>query len=228
MKSYFITGTDTGIGKTCVAAGLVMALKQNNINVGVMKPYATGSKSNGKFRSDDVQILVDAAQVDDPEELLNPYFFSISASPFSAAKRLGVTIDNKIVLERFKKLQCLHDVMLVEGIGGILTPILANYYVIDLIRDMSLDAIIVTSSKIGTVNHTLMTCKMCEKYNITVHGLIINDYESGYNTSDLKRDFEDLVGVSVLGIIPRVDPFSIKTFSQILSKNIDLKSLINF
>jgi len=228
LKSYFITGTDTGIGKTCVAAGLVMALKQNNINVGVMKPYATGSKSNGKFRSDDVQILVDAAQVDDPEELLNPYFFSISASPFSAAKRLGVTIDNKIVLERFKKLQCLHDVMLVEGIGGILTPILANYYVIDLIRDMSLDAIIVTSSKIGTVNHTLMTCKMCEKYNITVHGLIINDYESGYNTSDLKRDFEDLVGVSVLGIIPRVDPFSIKTFSQILSKNIDLKSLINF
>ncbi|HXW02838.1 MAG TPA: dethiobiotin synthase, partial [Nitrosarchaeum sp.] len=114
MKSFFITGTDTGIGKTCVAAGLAMALKQSHINVGIMKPYATGSKSNGKFRSDDVQILVDAAQVGDPEELLNPYFFSIPASPFSAAKRLGVTIDNKIVLERFKKLQRLHDVMLVE------------------------------------------------------------------------------------------------------------------
>lgn len=228
MKSYFITGTDTGIGKTCVAAGLARALKQNQINIGVMKPYATGSKSNGKFRSDDVEILANAAQVNDPEELLNPYFFSIPASPFSAAKRLRVTIDNKIVLERFKKLQHLHDVMLVEGIGGILTPILANYYVIDLIKDMSLEAIIVTSSKIGTVNHTLMTCKMCEKYNITVRGLIINDYESGYNTSDLKQDFEDLVRVSVLGIIPRIDPFSTEAFSQILSKKIDLKSLINF
>lgn len=228
MKSYFITGTDTGIGKTCVTAGLAMALKQSHINVGVMKPYATGSKSNGKFRSADVEVLADAAQVNDPEDLLNPYFFSIPASPFSAAKRLGVTIDNKIVLERFKKLQHLHDMMLVEGIGGILTPILANYYVIDLIKDMSLDAIIITSSKIGTVNHTLMTCKMCEKHNVTVRGLIINDYESGYNTSDLKQDFEDLVGISVLGIIPHIDPFSIESFSQILSKNIDLKSLINF
>jgi len=228
LKSYFITGTDTGIGKTCVVAGLARALKQNQINVGVMKPYASGSKKNTKFRSEDVEILAAAAQVNDPEELLNPYFFSIPASPFSAAKKLGVTIDNKMVLERFKKLQHLHDVMIVEGIGGLLTPILANYYIIDLIKDMNLETIIVTSSKIGTVNHTLMTCKMCEKYNVTVRGLIINDYEPGYNTSDLKQDFEDLTGVSVLGIIPHIDPFNIETLSQILSKKIDLKSLINF
>ncbi|MEK6944698.1 MAG: ATP-dependent dethiobiotin synthetase BioD, partial [Thermoproteota archaeon] len=90
MKSYFITGTDTGIGKTCVVAGLARALKQNQINVGVMKPYASGSKRNTKFRSEDVEILAAAAQVNDPEELLNPYFFLVPASPFSAAKKLGV------------------------------------------------------------------------------------------------------------------------------------------
>ncbi|MGQ0376235.1 MAG: ATP-dependent dethiobiotin synthetase BioD, partial [Nitrososphaerota archaeon] len=90
MKSYFITGTDTGIGKTCVTAGLARALKQNKLNVGVMKPYASGSKLHTKFRSEDVAILADAAQVNDPEDLINPYFFAIPASPFSAAKKLGV------------------------------------------------------------------------------------------------------------------------------------------
>jgi len=228
LKSYFITGTDTGVGKTCVVAGLARALKQNQINVGVMKPYASGSKTHTKFRSEDVEILVDAAQVNDSEELVNPYFFPIPASPFSAAKKLGITIDNDLVLQRSKKLQQLHDVMLVEGIGGILTPIFANYYVINLIKDMNLDAIIVASSKVGTINHTLMTCKMCEKYNVTIRGLIINDYEQGYNTSELKQDFEDLIGISILGITPRIDPFNIETFSQIISKKIDLKSLINF
>jgi dethiobiotin synthetase len=227
LKSYFITGTDTGIGKTYIVAGLARALKQNQINVGIMKPYASGSMHT-KFRSEDVEILVDAAQVNDPEEFVNPYFFPIPASPFSAARKLGITIDNDVILERFKKLQQLHDVMLVEGIGGILTPILSNYYVINLIKDMNLDAIIVVSSKIGTINHTLMTCKMCEKYNVTIRGLIINDHESGYNTFDLKQDFEYLIGVSVLGVIPHIDPFSIETFSQIISKKIDLKSLINF
>ncbi|MGQ0376106.1 MAG: dethiobiotin synthase, partial [Nitrososphaerota archaeon] len=196
--------------------------------VGVMKPYASGSKLHTKFISEDVEILADAAQVNEPEDLINPYFFAIPASPFSAAKKLGVTIDNNLVLERFKQLQCVHDVMLVEGIGGILTPILANYYVIDLIKDMNLETIIVASSKIGTINHTLMTCKMCEKYNVTIRGLIINDTEPGYNTSDLKQDFEDLIGVSILGIVPHMVPFNIETFAQIISKKIDLKSLINF
>jgi dethiobiotin synthetase len=228
LKSYFITGTDTGIGKTCIVAGLARTLKQNQVNVGVMKPYASGSKTHTRFRSEDVEILVEAAQVNDSEDLVNPYFFSIPASPFSAAKKLGMTIDNNMVLEKFKKLRHLHDVMFVEGIGGILTPILANYYVINLIKDMNLDAIIVTSSKIGTINHTLMTCRMCEKYNVKIRGLLINDYEQGYDTSDLQQDFEDLLGIPVLGIIPHMDPFNIETFSQILSKKIDLKSLINF
>lgn len=227
MKSYFITGTDTGIGKTCIVAGLASAL-QNKINVGVMKPFASDSTQGTKFRSKDVEILAEAAHVHDSEDRLNPYFFSIPSSPFSAAKKLGITIDINLVLDRFKKLQNHHDVVLVEGIGGILTPILRNYYVINLIKDMNLETIIVTSSKIGTVNHTLMTCKMCEKYNITIRGLVINTHESGYNPDDLKHDLEDLTGVSVLGTIPRVVPFKIETFAEIISKNIDLKSLIDF
>ena len=228
MKSYFITGTDTGIGKTCVVAGLARLLEQNKINVGVMKPFASGSTQGTKFRSNDVEILVDAARVDDPEDLLNPYFFLIPSSPFSAARRLGITIDINMVLERFKKLRNHHDVVLVEGIGGILTPILRNYYVIDLIKDMNLETIIVTSSKIGTVNHTLMTCKMCKKYNITIRGLMLNVNDAGYNPDDLKHDLEDLTGIQVIGTIPRLEPFKIETFSQIISKNMDLKSLIEF
>ena len=75
-----------------------------------------------------------------------------------------------------------HSVVLVEGMGGIMTPILKNYFVIDLIKDMRIPSVLVTRTKVGTVNHTLMTVQMCQKYKIPIKGIIINDFDSdGYN-----------------------------------------------
>ncbi len=205
MKSYFITATDTEIGKTVITAGLALAMKNNGINVGVMKPFACGLEQKRGFRSEDAELLAKAAKVNDPEDLINPYFFPIPVSPYAASNKLGTSIDVSLILERFEKLQAIHNVMLVEGIGGILTPILKGYCIADLIKDMNLDTIIVASSKIGTINHTLLTCDACKKYGIKIRGIIINNFGStGYDVAELASDLTDLSGIEVLCAIPHL------------------------
>ena len=139
-----------------------------------MKPFACGVKQKTGFSSNDLSILSNAANVSDPEEFVNPFFFPIPTSPYTAAKNLGVKIDVKHVMKCFRELNKIHDIMLVEGIGGIMTPILKDYAIIDLIKDLNTNTVIVTSSKIGTINHTIMTCNICKNMKIPVKGLIIN------------------------------------------------------
>lgn len=217
MKSYFITGTDTGIGKTCFAAGLALAMKKSGIDVGVMKPFATGTPQKTGYQSEDVQVLTDASGTKDDESLVNPYFFPIPVSPYMAANKMKVTIDIKTVLDRFEKLQSVHDVMLVEGIGGIMTPLLKDYCVADLIKDMNLEALIVTGSRVGTVNHTLLTCDACKKYGIKAKGIIINNFDSaGYVVDELAADLTNLSGLDVLCSIPHLDLCSADKISKLL------------
>ena len=228
MKPLFITATDTDIGKTCVCAGIAHSLKKLNVNVGIMKPFACGVKQKTGFSSNDLTILSKAAVVNDTEELLNPFFFPIPASPYTAAKNLGVKIDINYLMKCFRKLDKIHDVMLVEGIGGIMTPILKDYAIIDLIKDLEANTIIVTSSKIGTVNHTVLTCNMCKNMKIPVKGLIINNFDStGYPVSDLERDLNALTDLPVLCSLPHMPKFNLNDYAKMIENKMDLLSLIN-
>jgi len=228
LRSFFITGTDTDVGKTWITVGIASALTKMGVDVGIMKPFAAGTAQTSGFKSEDVQRLANAAQVNDPEELVNPQFFLVPASPYTAAQKLGIEVALDSVLQSFKKLSSSHQMMLVEGIGGILTPIFRNYYVTNLIKDLDLDTIIVTTNRIGTVNHTLMTCKMCNSYDLRVQGIIINSLDqSGYSPVELKKDLETLTRIPVLGIIPNLDKFEINSLSESVENEIDLKSLIS-
>jgi len=228
MKPLFITATDTDIGKTYVCAGLAHSLKKLDIDVGIMKPFACGVKQKTGFSSNDLTILSKAAMVSDAEELLNPFFFPIPASPYTAAKNLGVKIDIDYLMKCFRKLDKIHDVMLVEGIGGIMTPILKDYAIIDLIKDLEANTIIVTSSKIGTINHTIMTCNMCKNMKIPVKGLIINNFDStGYPVSDLERDLNALTDLPVLCSLPHMQKFNLNDYAKMIENKMDLLSLIN-
>ena len=227
MKSLFIAGTDTDVGKTYVAAGLAVCLRKTGIDVGVMKPFAAGTAQKKGYRSEDVEILANAAQVNDSENLLNPQFFPIPASPYTAWKNLKIKPKINLILSNFKKLSKLHSTLLVEGMGGIMTPILKDYFVSDLIKEMRIPAVIVTKTKIGTVNHTIMTIKMCQKYKIPIKGIIINDFESdGYKPKELSRDLKNLTGVSVLGTIPFIDDLSDASLYRVFKKNLNLKLLL--
>ncbi|NWJ20724.1 dethiobiotin synthase [Marine Group I thaumarchaeote] len=226
MKSLFITGTDTDVGKTYIATGLAVSFRKMGINVGVMKPFAAGRAQKKGYKSEDIVILSRAAKACDPEKLVNPQFFKIPASPYTAWKTLKTKPKISTILSSFKKLTKLHDMILVEGMGGIMTPILKNYYITNLIKEMKIPTVIVTRSKIGTVNHTIMTCKMCEKYKIPVKGIIINNFDDGYPIPELKRDLQNLTGIKVLGSIPFIKNMSDTSLHRIFKKNIDLKTLI--
>ena len=198
-----------------------------NVDVGVMKPFAAGTVQKKGLKSEDVEILTAAAQVDDPENLVNPQFFPIPASPYTAWKNLKTKPKIPSILSSFKKLSKLHEMILVEGMGGVMTPILNNYYVTNLIKDLKIPAVIVTRSKIGTINHTIMTVRMCEKYKIPIKGIIINDFDSdGYKTKELTRDLKNLLGVPILGSIPFIDDLSDSSLHTIFKKNLDLKILL--
>jgi len=227
LKSLFITGTDTDIGKTYITAGLAVTLRKLNLNVGVMKPFAAGTAQKNGFKSKDVEILSNAAQIHDPETLVNPQFFPIPASPYTAWKNLKIKPKIHTILSNFKKLSSLHEMILVEGMGGIMTPILKDYYITNLIKDMKIPAVIVTRSKVGTVNHTIMTVIMCKKFKIPIKGIIINDFDSdGYKTKELTRDLKNLLRVPVLGTIPFIDDMSDLSLYRIFKKNLNLKLLL--
>jgi len=226
LKSLFITGTDTDVGKTYIAAGLGVAFRKMGIDVGVMKPFAAGKAQKKGYKSEDIVILSRAAMACDPEKLVNPQFFKIPASPYTAWKTLKTKPKVSTILSSFKKLTKLHDMILVEGMGGIMTPILKDYYITNLIKAMKIPTVIVTRSKVGTVNHTIMTVKMCEKYKIPVKGIIINNFEKGYPVKELKRDLQNLTGIKVLGSIPFIKNKSDASLYRIFKKNIDLKTLL--
>ncbi|HJJ22716.1 MAG TPA: dethiobiotin synthase [Nitrosopumilus sp.] len=226
MKSLFITGTDTDVGKTYITAGLGVVFRKMGIDVGVMKPFAAGIAQKKGYKSEDIEILSRAAMACDPEKLVNPQFFRIPASPYTAWKKLKIKPNIPTILSSYKKLSKLHDMMLVEGMGGIMTPILKDYYITNLIKEMKIPAVIVTRSKIGTVNHTIMTCKMCEKYKIPVKGIIINNFDDGYPVKELKRDLQNLTGIKVLGSIPFIKNMSDASLYRIFKKNIDFKILL--
>ncbi|QDI88144.1 dethiobiotin synthase [Candidatus Nitrosopumilus sp. SW] len=226
MKSIFIAGTDTDVGKTYITAGLAVALRKMDVDVGVMKPFAAGTAQKKGYKSEDVEILARASKTTDPENLVNPQFFPIPASPYTAWKNLKTKPKISTILTSFKKLSKLHDMILVEGMGGIMTPILKDYYITNLIKELKIPTVIVTRSKVGTVNHTIMTVKMCEKYKIPIKGIIINDFDDGYSVKNLKRDLENLTGVKVLGSIPFIKDMSDSALNSIFKNNIDLKSLL--
>ena len=226
MNSLFITGTDTDVGKTCVTAGIVNYLSKMNVNVGVMKPFASGYKANKDSISEDVEILTKYSGVGDPVELINPYFFEIPTSPYEACMKLNQEIDISQVIDAYNQLTSNHDVVIVEGIGGIMTPISQNYFVSDLISELKLRSIIVTGSKIGTVNHLMLTYEHSKQKNLNFNGFIINQNVSeGYELSSMRQQIFRLTGEKVFGAIPYHNPFNLDSYVKNFQNFVDFSQL---
>jgi len=226
MNSLFITGTDTDVGKTCVTAGIVNHLSKQNIDVGVMKPFASGYKTNEDSISEDVEILTKYSGVTDSVDLINRYFFEIPTSPYEACMKLNREIDISKVVDAYNELESKHDLVIVEGIGGIMTPIKQNYFVSDLISELKLNSIIVTGSKIGTVNHLMLTFEHSKQKNLNFNGFLVNQNVSeGYELSSLRQQISRLTGEKVFGAIPYLDPFSFDSYVENFRNFVDLSYL---
>jgi dethiobiotin synthetase len=230
VKSYFITGTDTGVGKTVITASIAISLRRRGLDVGVMKPIASGIPQKTGFKSFDVSLLCEAAGVKDDEDVVNPVFLPISTSPFDATKILNLPIDMPQVFEKFQTLLKSHQMLLVEGIGGIMTPITKNFFVADMIKAMGLETIIVTRSTLGTLNHTVMTVKMCKEYQIPVKGIVVNYFDEKGTPAEKNAPatIHELTGIPILGIVPYVKDYQkLDSMVKTVEKSVNLDALIS-
>jgi dethiobiotin synthetase len=152
MKGYFITGTDTGVGKTVVTACLAELLKSQGEKVGVMKPIETGvDPLCSSSANSDTKFLIEVTGVKDALEEISPYRLKPVASPYQASQMEGYDLEPGKILEQFKILQSRYSTMLVEGIGGLLVPINQGYNIADLVLQINLPLIIVSRAKLGTL-----------------------------------------------------------------------------
>lgn len=179
----FVTGTDTGIGKTVVAAGLVRGFREMGMDVGVMKPVATGcyrlarGDRGFELRSEDTDRLVEAAQTDDGLEFVCPIRFELPLAPLTAARLAAQEISIEQIMAAYNTLRERHEFLVVEGIGGLMVPILQDYFVADMIKEMKLPAVVVARPGLGTLNHTILTVRYSESQGIDVLGIIVNHTE---------------------------------------------------
>jgi len=205
-KGIFITGTDTGVGKTFVSVGLLKVLKEMGHNVCPMKPVETGCGTlNGKLVPADALKLICTAEVNEPLDLINPYRFRQSLAPAVAADLEGVRISRKKIISSFNKLSNKYDVTIVEGAGGIMVPVFRKYFFIDLIKDLNLPVLVVARPGLGTLNHTLLTLEAAKNRGINVIGVIINCSSKIKNDASVQTNPEVIErsgDVPVLGIIP--------------------------
>jgi dethiobiotin synthetase len=230
MRGLFVTGTNTGVGKTAVAAGLAWALRKRKVNVGVMKPFATANRVfSKKYRSQDTAILAKAAGVNDPNNELNPFFYTLAASPLVASQlKHYPPVDIEKALQILQNLAEKHDFMIVEGIGGIMVPLTENKSVADFAKRAKLPVVIVSTPILGTLNHTLLTVMACKKFGINIKGIIMNKMPKRPSVVEQKvpEVIERLTGVRVLCTLPFSKGGNYATIGMMLEKTIDLDSLL--
>jgi len=214
IKGIFITGTDTGVGKTVIAAGIVGLLKESGIDVGVMKPIQSGAiKKNNRLISPDAEFLMRAGGIKDRRDLIVPFSADAPLSPNIAFKLKNRKIRPEKIFNSFSTLSKKHDFMIVEGIGGISVPILDNYLVIDLIKDLGLPAVIVARAGLGTINHTLLTVKAAKDKGIEVAGIVINNYPKmpGICEKTNPEIISKIGQIPVIGLMPYVKNVNVET-----------------
>lgn len=202
----FIAGTDTGVGKTVVAGALASAMKEEGYKVGVMKPIETGCRREGKrLIPSDAIFLKEAVGSKDSLNLINPYRFEKPLAPSVAADLDGVRIDMTRILRAYNTLKERHEIIIIEGAGGILVPVYKDYLFSDLIRDMGMPIIVVARPGLGTINHTLLTVRCARGYGIPVMGIIINHNSNKETDLSVKTNplvIERLSNVPLLGVFP--------------------------
>ncbi len=204
----FITGTDTGVGKTIITAALARTLLNRGMDVGVMKPVETGcAKSPKGLIPTDSEFLIKAGRSKDPKTLITPYTLEAPVAPSEAAEMAGVEINDEYILDCYLKLKERHDFMIVEGAGGLMVPIYQRLLVSDLIKLLELPIILVSRPNLGTINHSLLSIRYAQDQGIPVLGFIVNRRRDQIHTAEEKSPIliEKLSGVPFLGTKPYIE-----------------------
>jgi dethiobiotin synthetase len=208
-RGFVVTGTDTEVGKTVVAAGLAAVLRERGRDVGVMKPIASGCvRRREGLVSEDAEFLSEAADAAETLEEICPVRLAEPLAPTVAAARAGTEIDLAPMWRAWRRLRAAHDVMLVEGIGGILCPVTPEELLADVLPEFALPLLIVARSGLGTINHTMLTVEAARARGLAIAGIIINRYNAdalGLAEMTNPDEIQRVTGEDVLALVP-TDP----------------------
>jgi len=175
-RGLFITGTDTGVGKTLITAGLAYSLREYGFSIGVMKPVETGCREEKGHRiPGDGTFLKYMAGSEEALEKTVPYRFRAPLAPKVAGDKEGIRIDLSRIQRIYEKISSCHDLTLVEGAGGLLVPLTPRYHMADLMERLGLPVLLVGRLGLGTLNHTLLSLHYLSTRKIPVAGIILNN-----------------------------------------------------
>jgi dethiobiotin synthetase len=236
MKVIFVTGTDTGVGKTVISSAISSFFSiRKQMNVGVMKPFESGlSKRDKDLLPWDAICLREASGSNDDLNIISPYTFESPVAPEVAAMLEHVNIDISMVDKIYHSLKKSHDLLVIEGAGGVLVPIRENFFFADLIQKWNAPTLIVSRLGLGTINHTLLTNHLLKERGIKVLGVILNntdglgDLPAQTNPAILRKYLD----VPVLGIFPHVKDLlkgsvDRERMADIFAKNINTDALLD-
>ncbi|MBI3618183.1 MAG: adenosylmethionine--8-amino-7-oxononanoate transaminase [Candidatus Omnitrophica bacterium] len=227
-RDIFITGTDTGVGKTVATLVLGTLLQGQGYNVGVMKPVQCGG--------DDAVFLKKSLRLSDRLVEINPCFAREPLSPHLSFERAKRKVDVKKILTIYERLKQKHDIVLVEGAGGLMVPLRKDYFVTDLARDLDLELVIVARLGLGTINHTLLTVEQARGRGLEVRGVLFSEASprkhgipqatlQGLPEKTNPQAVRTLGNVEVLGTIPYLKSLRRKEIVRRCAATVDLKRL---
>ena len=214
-SGYFITGTDTGVGKTLVSCALLHAFAARGKTVVGMKPVVVGCE-NGKWM--DVELLIAASTVVVPRKWINSYALIPPVAPHIAAKRSGVEIDIAIILQACRELQNVAEIVIVEGIGGFLVPLNGHCDGGDMALALGFPVILVVGMRLGCLNHALLTAQAVRATGLQLAGWVANQIDPQMiEFEENVRALEQRLACPLLGVLPFGQDVAAQKFSVLLN-----------
>ena len=197
----FVTGTDTGVGKTVVACALLRAFRARGVDVGAMKPIETGVGPEGPL---DALALREAAGAGDALDDVCPQRFALPAAPTVAARAEGRRVDAGAIYAAHGRLTARHDCVIAEGAGGLLVPATEELSMADLARKLELPLLIVARAALGTINHTLLSLEAATERGLAVAGVVISHADGELSAASLANlgALREALGSALLGELP--------------------------
>jgi dethiobiotin synthetase len=206
LPGLFVTGTDTGVGKTWIAGAIADCFRRRRANVAVLKPVATGCVHRREgLVSEDAELLAHCADTRFPLDLICPQRYAEPLAPAIAAERAGLPLDWEAVQRSIRLMSQESDVMIVEGVGGVMVPMDAKHTVLDMAQWLRVPAVVVARPSLGTINHTLLTVNILRAAGVKVAGVVINRYPTdvvGIPEETNPRAIEKWGKVPVLCVVP--------------------------
>ena len=201
--AYFLTGTDTEIGKTFVTCALLLRARQLGLTVAGIKPVAAGTDAAG--RNEDVERIRAASNVELAEDVINPYRFAPAIAPHLAAAEAGVRIDFARIAAACASARQRADLVIVEGVGGFCVPLRGDRDSADLAVALALPVILVVGLRLGCINHALLTAEAIAARGLTLAGWVANRIDPDMaRAEDNITALRERLAAPLLGSVPRI------------------------